>query len=131
MSSISLGSNSASRCQWRGIRWEEIEKDPKAFKPGRAYFIRAAFGDGTTFDRAAFGGLASFDGAVFGDEASFVGAAFGDGPHFDNSSFRGSAYAKGADLRGKMRGVVKNFDAELAKRRTNCQPGLRSVNPLL
>jgi integrase len=28
-------------------------------------------------------------------------------------------YAKGADLRGKMRGVVKNFDAELAKRRTN------------
>jgi integrase len=27
-------------------------------------------------------------------------------------------YAKGADLRGKMRGVVKNFDAELAKRRT-------------
>jgi integrase len=27
-------------------------------------------------------------------------------------------YAKGADLRGKMRGVVKLFDAELAKRRT-------------
>jgi integrase len=27
-------------------------------------------------------------------------------------------YAKGADLRGKMRGVVKSFDAELAKRRT-------------
>jgi integrase len=27
-------------------------------------------------------------------------------------------YAKGADLKGKMRGVVKNFDAELAKRRT-------------
>jgi hypothetical protein len=26
-------------------------------------------------------------------------------------------YAKGADLRGKMRGVVKLFDAELAKRR--------------
>lgn len=26
-------------------------------------------------------------------------------------------YAKGADLRGKMRGVVKSFDAELAKRR--------------
>ena len=26
-------------------------------------------------------------------------------------------YAKGADLRGKMRGVVKDFDAELAKRR--------------
>jgi integrase len=26
-------------------------------------------------------------------------------------------YAKGADLRGKMRGVVKNFDAELAKRK--------------
>jgi integrase len=26
--------------------------------------------------------------------------------------------AKGADLRGKMRGVVKSFDAELAKRRT-------------
>jgi hypothetical protein len=27
-------------------------------------------------------------------------------------------YSKGADLRGKMRGVVKSFDAELAKRRT-------------
>ncbi|HMF05526.1 MAG TPA: tyrosine-type recombinase/integrase, partial [Methylocella sp.] len=27
-------------------------------------------------------------------------------------------YAKGADLRGKMFGVVKSFDAELAKRRT-------------
>ena len=27
-------------------------------------------------------------------------------------------YAKGADLRGKMRGVVKSFDEELAKRRT-------------
>jgi hypothetical protein len=27
-------------------------------------------------------------------------------------------YAQGADLRGKMRGVVKSFDAELAKRRT-------------
>jgi integrase len=27
-------------------------------------------------------------------------------------------YAKGADLRGKMHGVVKSFDAELAKRRT-------------
>ena len=26
-------------------------------------------------------------------------------------------YAKGADLRGKMRGVVKDFNAELAKRR--------------
>jgi integrase len=26
-------------------------------------------------------------------------------------------YAKGADLRGKMRGVVKSFDAELAKRK--------------
>jgi integrase len=32
-------------------------------------------------------------------------------------------YAKGADLRGKMRGVVKDFDAELAKRRT------KVVNP--
>ena len=32
-------------------------------------------------------------------------------------------YANGADLRGKMRGVVKNFDAELAKRRT------KTVNP--
>ena len=30
-------------------------------------------------------------------------------------------YAKGADLRGKMRGVVKNFDAELAKRRTKSE----------
>jgi integrase len=27
-------------------------------------------------------------------------------------------YANGADLRGKMRGVVKSFDEELAKRRT-------------
>ena len=27
-------------------------------------------------------------------------------------------YAKGADLKGKMRGVVKSFDAELAKRRS-------------
>jgi len=27
-------------------------------------------------------------------------------------------YAEGADLRGKMRGVVKNFDVELNKRRT-------------
>ena len=27
-------------------------------------------------------------------------------------------YAKGADLRGKMQGIVKSFDAELAKRRT-------------
>jgi integrase len=26
-------------------------------------------------------------------------------------------YSKGADLRGKMRGVVRNFDAELAKRK--------------
>ena len=32
-------------------------------------------------------------------------------------------YAQSADLRGKMRGVVKNFDAELAKRRT------KIVNP--
>jgi integrase len=32
-------------------------------------------------------------------------------------------YAKGADLRGKMRGVVASFDAELAKRRT------KIVNP--
>ena len=33
-------------------------------------------------------------------------------------------YAKGADLRGKMRGVVKSFDAELAKRRTKTvKPG--------
>jgi hypothetical protein len=28
-------------------------------------------------------------------------------------------YAKGADLSRKMRGVVENFDAEVARRRTN------------
>jgi hypothetical protein len=32
-------------------------------------------------------------------------------------------YAEGADLKGKMRGIVKSFDAELAKRRT------KIVNP--
>jgi integrase len=31
-------------------------------------------------------------------------------------------YAKGADLKGKMRGVVKSFDEELAKRRTKIKP---------
>jgi hypothetical protein len=30
-------------------------------------------------------------------------------------------YVKGAYLRGKMRGVVANFDAELAKRRTKTE----------
>jgi hypothetical protein len=41
-------------------------------------------------------------------------------------------YAKGADLVPKMRGVVKGFDAELAKRRTKTvKPDLKKCQTLI
>src|ERR1700730_142711 len=94
-------------CRWRGLEWEEIPKDPKAFKPGRACFTGAAFGEGAsfggaafddwgTFDRAAFGERTGFDGAVFGYGASFNGADFGYGTSFGSAVFDGRASFNGA-----------------------------------
>src|SRR3984893_14562893 len=89
-------------CRWRGLEWEEIPKDPKAFKPGRACFTGAAFGEGASFGSAVFDGRASFNGATFGDLATFVCAAFGIRASFtgadfgDNATFTGAAFGPAA-----------------------------------
>jgi Pentapeptide repeats (9 copies) len=94
-----------SGCKWRGVNWEEIEKDPKAFKPGRAYFARAAFGNGATFDGAAFGYCANFGGVAFGNGANFDGVAFGNVAIFD-----GAAFGDGARFIDVTFGAWASFD---------------------
>jgi hypothetical protein len=80
-----------SRCEWRGVEYEQIEQDPKAFTLGRACFIGAVFGKVARFDDAIFGDCANFDRATFNDEASFEGAAFGWWASFSRSIFKGDA----------------------------------------
>jgi hypothetical protein len=58
-----------SGCKWRGLRWEEIPVDAKAFWPCRAFFTGAAFGAFTNLIGAAFGAFTAFTGAAFGVSA--------------------------------------------------------------
>jgi hypothetical protein len=86
-----------SVCKWRGVEWVEIQENPQAFRPGRASFSSAAFGDLAKFAGAAFGNWARFADAAFGDEASFEGrTAFGLGARFDGAAFGNSAPFNGA-----------------------------------
>jgi hypothetical protein len=80
-----------SQCKWRGGNWEEIQKDPGNFTPGRANFTAAAFGDKARFTSAAFGYGASFRTARFVDNASFEVATFGDDASFELATFRNNA----------------------------------------
>jgi uncharacterized protein YjbI with pentapeptide repeats len=119
---------SFSGCKWRGV-----EDRGEEFRPGRACFARAVFGNGAnfigadfsreaTFRGAAFGGWANFAGAafcfkagatfggealfmdvVFGDEANFVVSAFGSGARFDHVHFRGSGHPAAGALAVKPR----------------------------
>jgi hypothetical protein len=104
-----------SRCKWRGGEWSEIRDDPNAFKPGRAFFIGAAFGDRASFGGAAFGDWASFGGAAFGDRASFDGAAFGDDANFsraafgDDANFSRAAFGACADFAFAAYGALADF----------------------
>jgi uncharacterized protein YjbI with pentapeptide repeats len=85
-----------SHCNWRGLERKEIENDTIVFKPGRAFFVGAAFGKDVRFAGAAFGGFANFTGAAFGDYSSFVGAIFGDEADFDGAAFGEVAIFTGA-----------------------------------
>jgi hypothetical protein len=76
-----------SGCKWRGAKWEESEKNDKAFKLGRASFARTVFGSDASFDGAAFGHSAIFDSAAFGDDTSFDDVAFDNGTSFDDAAF--------------------------------------------
>jgi hypothetical protein len=78
-----------SGCEWCGVDWKEVAKDPKAFKTGRASFANAVFGDGADFTDVVFGDSAVFDGATFGNDASFNGAAFGWKASFASTIFKG------------------------------------------
>jgi uncharacterized protein YjbI with pentapeptide repeats len=78
------------QCTWRGVEWQQIKTDTRAFVPGRAFFAGATFGDYANFTGAAFGGWATFAGATFGDWAMFNGTAFGDWADFKQSRFMGS-----------------------------------------
>jgi uncharacterized protein YjbI with pentapeptide repeats len=73
-----------SLCKWRGVVWAEIANDPKAFRPGRANFIRSNFGIGATFNGAAFGDFSNFECTTFGDYASFNASVFGVWADFDD-----------------------------------------------
>jgi Pentapeptide repeats (9 copies) len=84
-----------SGCQWRGIQWEQIEREPKAFAPGRAYFTGAVFGRVAKFTDAIFGECANFDGAIFDEGVSFEGAAFGWHTSFLNAVFNGDVQFTG------------------------------------
>jgi uncharacterized protein YjbI with pentapeptide repeats len=76
-----------SQCKWRGGNWEEIQKDPGNFTPGRANFPAATFGDKASFTGAAFGYGASFRSAGFRDGARFRSAGFGDRASFAEARF--------------------------------------------
>lgn len=85
-----------SGCRWRGVRWQEIGENPKAFAPGRACFTGAAFGHRASFTGAAFGGWATLSSATFGGLPMFIGASFGDGAEFSGATFGNVANFGGA-----------------------------------
>src|ERR1700730_7715470 len=93
-----------SRCKWGGGDWDQVRGAyPDVFKPGRACFTDASFGDRASFEGAAFGDFASFTGAAFGDLATFKGATFGAYASFagpasfgDRASFEGAVLGFGA-----------------------------------
>jgi hypothetical protein len=74
-------------CMWRSLGWREVERDPKAFKRGRASFVGATFGSQAFFAGVVFGNYANFAGAVFGFQAIFNGASFGSFATFEGASF--------------------------------------------
>ncbi len=75
-----------SQCKWRGAEWE-VKDDPKAFKPGRACFSGATFGEWATFTYATFGDGATFSDTIFGSCAAFKHAIFGSHAIFTNAFF--------------------------------------------
>jgi hypothetical protein len=93
-----------SQCKWRGGNWEEIQKDPGNFTPGRTNFTAATFGDKASFAGAALGYGASFRSAGFRDRASFRSAGFGD-----RASFAGTRFGSGANFVGAAFGEQASF----------------------
>lgn len=124
-----------SKCKWRGA---DLFHASDIFKPGRACFSGASFGDRANFEGAIFNDFAKFAGASFGDEASFTGAIFGQYASFDGAvfgamarfefaafggaalfgaadfdagvSFRGATFGEGASFEEAVIGFVSSFD---------------------
>ncbi|MGI8568195.1 MAG: hypothetical protein ACR2KT_03505 [Methylocella sp.] len=98
-----------SGCSWRGAELK-FQEDPEAFKPGRACFTHAVFGDWASFLGAAFGDQASFLGVAFGVLAHFTSAAFGYRTTFTNAAFGLVARFDGAAF-----GHMASFDGTVFK----------------
>jgi uncharacterized protein YjbI with pentapeptide repeats len=105
-----------SGCRWRGLEWEELQEDPKAFRPGRALFAGAAFGHQARFNGAIFGGWATLSGATFGGMPMFTGASFGDGADISGATFGnvanfgGATFGDEAQFDGATFGVAAIFE---------------------
>ena len=137
-----------SGCKWLGVKYGDILDDVKTFKPGRALFVRAAFGaranftgaifgnstsfigatfgDYVNFDGATFGIFAVFDLAVFGFDANFHGAVFGNGPSFDGAAFNSGAKFTAAVFEGfvKFKGMsAGQWHGSFQKRKIDQEPG--------
>jgi uncharacterized protein YjbI with pentapeptide repeats len=95
-----------SACKWQGVEWAEVQKDPKAFVPGRACFIGAVFGARANFTRAILGNQASFVHANFGEYANFVDARFFSGANVAEADF-----GSGANFTGTVFGEQARFAA--------------------
>jgi len=127
-----------SQCKWRGVDLFRAGATD-IFKPGRACFPGASFGDRAKFEGTTLNDFASFTGASFGDRANFTGTAFGqyasftggvvfgaqasfefaafdgaarfDAADFDAGvSFRGATFGEGASFQDVVIGSVSSFD---------------------
>jgi hypothetical protein len=123
-----------SGCNWCGIDWWEVKKDPKAFKIGRASFVGAVFGDGANFDNVIFGDSAIFDYATFGKDISFEGATFGWESSFADAKFKGDVEFKGKtedqsrkDLEASVREAKEEDRAALKKHHEDSWTGSGSA----
>ncbi len=90
-----------SRCKWRGA-----EHRSEAYRPGRACFTGATFGNLASFYGAEFGSHASFDGATFRAFADFGRAAFDK-----FATFRGTVFGKLTFFTSAAFGSDANFTA--------------------
>ena len=94
-----------SRCKWRGIvREVGARRGPDVFRPGRACFTGASFGDEASFEGATFGGWSNFTGAAFGGGAEFTGGTFGNW-----ATFTGAVFGSLANFTGVVFGSLAIF----------------------
>ena len=105
-----------SQCKWRGVDLFRAGATD-IFKPGRACFLSASFGDRAKFEGTTFNDFASFTGASFGDRASFTGAAFGQYASFTGGVvFGAQASFEFAAFDGAARFDAADFDAGVSFR---------------